>query len=59
MTRELVSDVRCTEIDLMEANRVAWVSTVHVGSDGNGEDLGERYHMHLAAPRLLTLSWLS
>ena len=40
MTRELVSDVRCTEIDLMEANRVAWVSTVHVGSDGNGEGFG-------------------
>ena len=32
-----VCGIDCTEIDLMEANRISWVSTVHVADDGNGE----------------------
>ena len=40
-----VCGVRCTELDLMEANTVAWVSTVHVGSDGNGEGFGYAHYV--------------
>ena len=32
-----VCGVGCVEIDLMEANEIAFVSTVHVAEDGDGE----------------------
>lgn len=35
-----VCGVSCAEIDLVEANKVAFVSTVHVGDDKYGENFG-------------------
>jgi hypothetical protein len=40
-----VCGARCTEIDLMEANTVAWVSTVHVADDGAGEGFGYAHYV--------------
>ena len=39
----------CTEIDLMEANQVAWVSTVHVADDPDGDGFGYGHYVTAAA----------
>ena len=43
---------RCVEIDLMEANRVAFVSTAHAADDGSGEGYGMAHYATSAAQRL-------
>ena len=40
-----VCGVPCVEIDLMEANKVAFVSTVHVADDPNGEGFGIAHYV--------------
>ena len=47
-----VCGVRCTEIDLMEANKVAFVSTVHVEDDGSGQGFGYAHYVMDKARRL-------
>ena len=47
-----VCGVECTELDLMEANQVAWVSTVHVADDGNGEGFGYGHYVQASERRL-------
>ena len=46
-----VCGVPCAEIDLIEANRNAFVSTVHVADDGNGEAFGEAHYVREPAQR--------
>ena len=43
--------VACAEIDLMEANRVAWASNVHAADDGNGEPFGISHYTIEASHR--------
>ena len=40
-----VCGVECAEIDLIEANQVAFVSTVHVADDGNGDGWGVGHYV--------------
>jgi len=40
-----VCGVGCTELDLFEGNRVAWVSTVHVADDKDGEGYGYGHYV--------------
>lgn len=47
-----VCGVPCVEIDLMEANKVAFVSTVHVGDDPNGEGFGIAHYVTKKDKRL-------
>ena len=47
-----VCGVPCFEIDLMEANKVAFVSTVHVGDDPNGEGYGIAHYVTKREKRL-------
>ena len=47
-----VCGVRCIEIDLMEANKVAFVSTVHVADDPNGEGFGVAHYIEKPEKRL-------
>lgn len=49
-----VCGVRCTELDLMEANTVAWVSTVHVADDGDGEGFGYAHYVSKPEHRLVS-----
>ena len=48
-----VCGVDCTEIDLMEANMLSWVSTVHVADDGNGEGFGYGHYVQDPARRFI------
>ena len=41
-----VCGVGCAEIDLVEANKVAFVSTVHVGDDPSGEAFGLGHYVN-------------
>ena len=47
-----VCGVRCTELDLMEANQIAWVSTVHVADDGSGQGFGYAHYVFPPEHRL-------
>ena len=47
-----VCGARCVEIDLMEANSVAFVSTVHVADDPNGEAFGIAHYVTPVEKRL-------
>ena len=47
-----VCGVPCAEIDLVEANKVAFVSTVHVADDSNGEAFGLGHYVTAREKRL-------
>jgi len=49
-----VCGVSCVELDLLEGNKIAWVSTVHVADDPDGEGFGYGHYVQAAEKQFVS-----